>query len=216
MDWKMRTHTASERVAALLLGGLLVSCGVTRSLAPTSIEELSHLVLFIQGQPDGTVTHSWKRAEELDLGPYRGLASSPGTVRRIVPVMGWNRDCDEENRECVDKCLDRPLPPGFGHITSGNRKLGGKAAYCRDQCRQAYIDCGELEKLQPQEFVAIDTAIDWLKRNRKTILVGSVVIIAGVAFVVVSAGVGLVILAPALLLAAPGTAAQPVMARGSR
>jgi hypothetical protein len=69
MDWKMRTHTVSERVAALLLGSLLVSCGVTRGLAPTSTEELSHLVLFIQEQPDGTVTHSWKRVEELDLGP---------------------------------------------------------------------------------------------------------------------------------------------------
>jgi hypothetical protein len=98
---------------------------------------------------------------------------------------------------------------------TSNGTLGAKEAYCRDQCWQPYRDCVEVEKLRPQEFTAIDPAIEWLKRNRKTILVGSVVIIAGVAVVVVSAGVGLVILAPALLLAAPGTAAEPVMARGS-
>jgi hypothetical protein len=72
-----------------------------------------------------------------------------------------------------------------------------------------------LEKLQPQEFTAIDPAIEWLKRNRKGVLVGTVVVIAGVAFIVVSAGAGILILAPALLLAAPGTMAEPIMAQGS-
>jgi hypothetical protein len=42
---------------------------------------------------------------------------------------------------------------------------------------------------------------DWLKRHHQSILVGSVVVIAGVAFVAVSAGAGLVVLAPAVLLA---------------
>jgi hypothetical protein len=95
---------------------------------------------------------------------------------------------------------------------TSNGKRGGKAAYCRDQCWQSYRDCTELEKLQPQEFTAVDTAIDWLKRNRKAVLVGSVVVIAGVAFVVVSAGAGLVILAPAVLLAAPGAESEHIMA----
>ncbi len=52
----------------------------------------------------------------------------------------------------------------------------------------------------------------WLKRNHKAILLGSVVIIAGVAFVVVSAGAGLVILAPAVLLASPPAEVEPLMA----
>jgi hypothetical protein len=169
-------------------------------------------VLFIQELPNGTVIHSWRRAEELDLSQYRFLASTPRTARTIVPAAGWNRDCDEENRECVDKCMARPLAPGFGHITSGNRKRGAKEEYCRTQCWRAYADCLELEKLRPQEFTAIDTAIDWLKRHRKTILVGSVVVIAGVAFVVVSAGVGVIVLAPVVLLAAPVAGPEPVMA----
>jgi hypothetical protein len=200
----MRTHTISERVTASFLGILLVSCTATRQLAPTSPEELTHFVLFIREQPNGTVSHSWQRVEELDLSQYRALASVLGTSRAIVPVMGWNRDCDEENSECIAKCMRRPLPRGYGHMTS-NGTLGSKASYCRDQCWQPYRDCMELEKLRPQEFTAIDPAIDWLKRNRRAVLVGSVVVVAGVALVVLSAGAGVVILAPALLFAVPGS-----------
>jgi hypothetical protein len=211
----MENHTASVKVAACLLSVLLASCGTTRHLAPSSPEELTHLVLLIKELPDGTVTHSWQRAEEMDLSQYRSLASAHRPARAIITTVGWNRDCDEENRECVDKCMDRPLPPGFGHMTAGNRKRGAKGQYCREQCERAYRDCRELERLQPREFTAIDTAVDWLKRNHKAILVGSVVMIAGVAFVVVSAGAGAVILAPAVLLAAPGEGTEPVMAEVS-
>ncbi|RKH05649.1 hypothetical protein D7V97_23735 [Corallococcus sp. CA053C] len=41
---------------------------------------------------------------------------------------------------------------------------------------------------------------DWASRHRTSLLVGSVVVIAGVVFVVVSAGAGLVVLAPTLFL----------------
>ncbi|WP_375770269.1 hypothetical protein NR798_05065 [Archangium gephyra] len=47
----------------------------------------------------------------------------------------------------------------------------------------------------------MDEAVDWLKRHQQGLLVGSIVVIAGVAFVTVSAGAGLVVLAPAVLLA---------------
>lgn len=212
----MKYHKSSAgRIAALLLSVLSVSCGATRHLTPASPEELAHLVLFIQELPDATVTHSWRRAEELDLSQYRFLANAPRAPRTIITAAGWSRDCDEENRECIDKCMARPLAPGFGHITSGNRKRGAKEEYCRKECWRAYTDCLELEKLQPQEFTAIDTAIDWLKRHRRAILVGSVVVIAGVTFVVVSAGVGVIVLAPVVLLAAPEAGAEPVMAEMS-
>jgi len=48
---------------------------------------------------------------------------------------------------------------------------------------------------------AADDAIEWLKRNRKELLVGTIVIIAGVAFVTLSAGAGVVVLAPVVLVA---------------
>ncbi|RKG84773.1 hypothetical protein D7V88_21235 [Corallococcus terminator] len=47
---------------------------------------------------------------------------------------------------------------------------------------------------------SVEEVSDWVSRHRESLLVGSVVVIAGVVFVVVSAGAGLVVLAPALFL----------------
>jgi hypothetical protein len=74
----------------------------------------------------------------------------------------------------------------------------------------------ELERLRPQEFTAVDGAVDWLKRHRTGVLVGSVVVIAGVAFVVVSAGTGVVILAPVVLLASADAPLGTPVAEGRR
>jgi hypothetical protein len=51
-------------------------------------------------------------------------------------------------------------------------------------------------------FPAVDSAVDWLKQHRRELVVGTVVVVAGVAFVVVVAGSGgtALVLAPAVLL----------------
>jgi hypothetical protein len=209
----MKSPVSALHILIVLLEVALLSCSTTPNGSAEATEvDLAHSVLLIRELPDGRVVHTWQRAEEFDLSPYKHLSQAHGSSRRVVLAASWNRDCDEENNECIDKCRDRPLPPGFDHITS----KGAIAAYCRKQCQQAFDDCRELERLQPQKFTAIDNALDWLKQNRKAVLVGSVVIIAGVAFVVVSAGTGLVILVPAMLLTMP-TAEPPLhIAGGSR
>jgi hypothetical protein len=182
---------------------LLVSCSATRYGAAPTAEELTRYVLVIQESPGGQLTHDWRPAEEFDLSRYRDQSRAhTATYGRIVRVAKtYQRDCDAENDQCIKMCMSRPLPRGFGHIRSGGRKMGGKDQWCREQCQQAYDDCRELEGRQRQEFSAMDEAVDWLKRHHQGILVGSIVVIAGVAFVTVSAGAGLVVLAPAVLLA---------------
>ncbi|WP_224249549.1 hypothetical protein [Hyalangium gracile] len=206
----MRLHLSSEGLVASVLGVLLASCSPTRYIAPPDVAELSGFVLLIREMPDGRVDHTWQRAEDVELSqatPAMGcLSPSTGT---IVLAMSHQRDCDEELRECMRECMSRPLPRGFGHMTSGGRGKGGKEEYCNRRCMQPYLDCLELQELRPREFTAIDAAVDWLKRHRKSLLVGSVVVIAGVAFVVVSAGAGLVVLAPAVILASSGVALPP-------
>lgn len=197
----MKTVTIAERCAASIFVVLLLSCGTAQHAVPADSEDLTGVVLVLRELPDGQVTAAWQRAEEFDLSRYRREETTPGMNGRVVLTAGRQRDCAEENRACIRECMSRPLPRGFGHITWGGRGKGGKEAYCNRQCMQAYLDCEELQGLKPQEFTAWDGAVDWLKSNRKEILVGSVVTIAGVAFVVVSAGAGLVILAPAVLLA---------------
>lgn len=198
-----------------VLSALLVSCSTTRYAAPPDAEELPTLVLHIQEHPDGSVTHSWQRAEDVELPRSALLTRSSPSTSAIVLTVGSQRDCDEELRECMRECMSRPLPRGFGHITSGGRGKGGKEEYCSRRCMQPYLDCSKLQELKPQEFTAIDTAVDWLKRHRRSILVGSVVVIAGVAFVMVSAGAGLVVLAPAVILASSESPPELFTAGGS-
>lgn len=187
-----------RRVTTLILSALLFSCSATRHLAPSNTEELTRSVLFVRKLPDGTVTQSWKLVEEVDLSQYKLSSRAHGSARRIVPVAAVSRprDCDEENRQCIDDCMDRPLPRGYGHITSNGTK-GGKEAYCRNLCWQPYLDCVEIERLRPQKFTAVDDAMDWVSRNGDTILTGSAIVIAGVAFIVLVPEAGLLILVPA-------------------
>lgn len=194
----VKTHMAPARFLASTLCLLLASCSATRYSAAPDVEELTRYVLVIEASPGGQVTHDWRPAGDFDLWRYRYPSSARATPHgRIVLASGRQRDCHAEFYDCVDTCMARPLPPGFGHIRTG----GSKARWCRDQCWQPYRDCEELQGRRPQEFSAVDEAIDWLKHNHQALLVGSVVVIAGVAFVTVSAGTGLVVLAPAALLA---------------
>lgn len=192
-----------SRLIASTLCVLLASCGTTRSTVAPVAEELIRYVLVLEESPGGQVTEHWRHAGEFDLSWYRFPTSArESTYGRIVRVAKtYPRDCDAENDQCIKMCMSRPLPRGFGHTTSGGRGKGGKEKWCRGQCQQAYDDCRELERRQRQEFSAVDEAVDWLKRHHQGILVGSIVVIAGVAFVAVSAGAGLVVLAPAVLLA---------------
>jgi hypothetical protein len=157
-------------------------------------------VLLIRELPDGRVTHSWQPAESFDFLEYQNQSSGNGIAGRIVPVVARPRDCDQEFNDCYNTCMSRPLPRGYGHITTPDRKKGGKAEYCRKQCWQPYQDCLELQGRRPLEYADENQAVAWLKRNRREILVGTIIVIAGVVFVVVSAGAGAAVLAPLVLV----------------
>lgn len=207
----MTTRTTPRKLVAAVLSVLLVSCSTTRNTAPASTEELAQMVLILNELPDGQVTHSWQRAEDFDLSRYGLHLSANSPYGPILPVVARPRDCDQEMQVCYQNCMRRPLAPGYGHVKTP-RKGGGKSEYCRETCWQSYQDCVELQKLQPLEFTAVNGAVDWLKRNHKAILAGSVVMIAGVVFVVVSAGAGLVVLAPIALVASPAVPSEPYLA----
>lgn len=213
----MRLSTTHQKLMAAALSALLISCSPTRHAPPasTSAAGPSGLVLIIEESRDGQFTYSWQPVESIALSAYRLQPGSGGQAGRIDPAVARPRDCDEENRECYRKCMARPLPRGYGSFTSP-RKSGGKSAFCRGECQQAYDDCVELERLRPQEFTGMDGAIDWLRRHRTAVLIGSTVVIAGVAFVVVSAGAGVIVLAPVVLMASVEVPSEPTIAEGHR
>ncbi|ATB31760.1 hypothetical protein MEBOL_005229 [Melittangium boletus DSM 14713] len=213
----METGTASQKLMAAGLSALLVSCSAAHFAPPTAASAAIpfNSLLIIEESQDGQLTHSWQPADNFTLSSYRLQTGNGGEARRIVPAAARSRDCDEENRECYSECMARPLPRGYGSFTSP-RKSGGKSEFCRGECQRAYDDCVELERLRPREFTAVDGAIDWLKRHRTAVLIGSIIVIAGVAFVVVSVGVGVVILAPMVLTASTETPSGIPVAEGPR
>lgn len=205
----MKFSSPPTRLLAPLLIIQLISCRATRHVTPTSPKELLGLVLLIEETPDGQTIHSWHRVKDFNLSRSRHLSSGSRFSGNIAFASTRQRDCHAEFNDCQDDCLGRPLPPGYEHVQQGG---GAHRRICRDGCWQAYLDCEELQELrgrQTHEFTAIDSAIDWLKRNRKAVLVGSIVVIAGVVFVVASAGAGALVIAPAVLMASEGPPAAP-------
>ena len=193
----MRTRDAGwRRFTAAALCVVLAACGATRATVTPASEELPRRVLLLRASPDGSFTAEWRPAGELDLARYVRAEDGPRIVRTARSV----RDCDAEHLECMRECLSRPLPRDYKHYVSPRGK-GGREDYCNGRCLQPYLDCADLEKLRPQELSSWEEVSEWASRHRESLLVGSVIIIAGVAFVIVSAGAGLVVLAPALLLA---------------
>jgi hypothetical protein len=208
--FRMKSPSPVRWLAASSLSLLLVSCTATRysSMEPTGPGELSHFVLIIHEMPDGQATHSWQRTEEFDFSQYPPLSSAKISTGQVVPTA-WTRDCEQERDECEDDCMQSRLRPGFGHVTTPDRKRGAKYDLCRQKCMQPYLDCCRLRELEPVKFTALDGAIDWLKRHRREVLVGSVIVIAGVVFITVTAGAGVLVLVPAVLVTSSGLPAEP-------
>ncbi|WP_375761413.1 hypothetical protein [Corallococcus exercitus] len=111
------------------------------------------------------------------------------------------RDCDAEHVVCFDRCWNSAPP-----LTSIKRGSGKHHEYCTGECRERYMDCIEALERAPQKgdvaelrFSNIDGALDWLRAHRSELALGTVVVIAGVAFIVATGGSGALILAPLAL-----------------
>jgi hypothetical protein len=162
-----------------------------------SAQELSRSVLVIKETPDGLVTHSWEPLSGFDLLklPYR-----PDTSTVEVPFVraAWTRNCEDEFDACVEMCKKSLRGRNWSHA---NR--GAKAEICRGRCRPAYNDCCRLrDQAETLKFPTADNATHWLKAHHEEVLVGTLVVIAGVTFIVAVVGSGGIALAlvPAVLL----------------
>ncbi|OJT19104.1 hypothetical protein BO221_36985 [Archangium sp. Cb G35] len=195
---------------AASLGLLILSCSVARSPAipgPTGAKDLSRYVLVIEETTDGQVNHAWKPISDFDLSGYSPYRADNGLSGGHIVHAAWTRDCDEERDQCVKMCAGSLRGKNWTHATKDS-----KDEICRTRCYPAYRDCCDLRDRATGgavEFTALNSAVDWLKQNREKILVGAVVVIAGVAFVAVATGGGGLILAPALLFASHDAPSNP-------
>lgn len=200
----MNIRRVLQWVVASSLGLLLLSCVTTRHLAsgPTGSGELSRYVLVIEEKPVGQVSHRWQPLSDTDASRYL-LRANTGRFEGPVARVAFTRDCETERDECEAMCRASLKGRNWTHASKG-----AKNTICREKCMPAYQDCCELREAAEAgtrriSFPTVDGAVDWLKRHRREVLVGTVVVIAGVAFVAVVAGSGgaALVLAPAILLA---------------
>lgn len=68
------------------------------------------------------------------------------------------------------------------------------------------MDCIKEKELQAKrggsetlQFSNIDRALDWLREHKTEVAIGTVVVVAGVAFIVATGGAGALVLAPLAL-----------------
>lgn len=109
----------------------------------------------------------------------------------IVLAAGKSRNCDAEHNACFEDCWNSPPP--YGHIPPQKAQ---HYQHCTSLCLKKYMECCKQRRLSPQAFPEMKTALDWLKAHKTEVVVGSVVIVAGVAFIVATGGAGGLVLLP--------------------
>ncbi|HYO59778.1 hypothetical protein [Archangium sp.] len=215
----MRRASVTQRMLAVSLA-FLVSCSTTRysTAGPIGPEDLARYALIIRTQADGKVAHEWVPLEDFDMTKFQ-LAMSPIKTNRDIVCVSTSESeleeyCEGRRIQCEQDCLtsSRPFLVDWRKYTDTKAQPWRVARYwwCPRSCREGKEDCtkkrGKWYEEYSPSFHAIEPAIDWIKEHRTELLVGTVVVIAGVAFavVVVGSGGGALALAPLMVLAEAG------------
>lgn len=96
--------------------------------------------------------------------------------------------CNERLITCFRQCMNNPKPPWPA------QKKGDRShhEHCNKKCNGAYRACLQKAGLL-QTFAVMDAALAWIKSHGKEI-VGTMVIIGGVAYIVSTGGSGALVL----------------------
>jgi hypothetical protein len=167
--------------------------------------ELAHVVQQARGVQraalDGGLGDPLEREAEVHadaamsyVQPQQGAAEKAPSEESVdiaqepdVALAAGPRDCDKEHILCFRQCWRRKPP---WPIEKGK---SGHYAYCASKCLAEYMAC-EAERALERAFESMGEALDWLARHPE-VVVGTVVIVAGVAFVVATGGAGLILVA---------------------
>jgi hypothetical protein len=186
----------------MLLSLILLACSGPHTIPSDHFQTPQNRLLVIRGTSDEAQVVTWQTASGsdralLDQALVRARKSGP-----VVLTAHRARDCDQEQIECFRRCWKKKPPSPI------ERGSPSHYSHCQNTCREAYMDCLKLKELDALEFTAMDEAIDWMKRHRQELLVGTIITAAGVTFIVISAGTGALVLAPLVLIAQSGSALE--------
>jgi hypothetical protein len=195
----MKSTLAPRRLGAAVLCLLFAACTATRNPAPgpMSARELARSVLVIEESPDGRVHHFWKPREEFDLTNYPYHTRHGGLAGRLVRAATSSAHCDSKQDMCIALCTrsPRPIPlEGRKYPSYFGSWAKNRGRWCESTCTDFHQRClkgqGPWAEQEVQEFTNVEFAVDWLKNHRNEIVTGTLIVIAGVAFVAAVAGSG--------------------------
>lgn len=110
-------------------------------------------------------------------------------------------DCQKEHEQCVERCWNKKNWP-YPH---NKEQSGWYLERCEHDCSQEFKKCEEEQeeveraREKKMDFARMDTAIAWLRAHKTEVALGTIVVVAGVAFVLTTGGSGALILAPLTL-----------------
>jgi hypothetical protein len=207
----MKTPSVFQQSMATCLALLLVSCSATRpaTVEPDNPKALGRYALIIEESLEGEVTHQWKPLEHVALTDSQQRMRAQSSPQGIVHVSTDRREyCAGRYDQCMADCLASSKPISVGHLIYPTYRGPWnihKGRWCQESCLELKIMCekgrGEWAVDYVTEFDTSNSAVDWLKRHRTEVPVGTVIIIAGVAFVAVAAAGAVLLLLPLLALA---------------
>jgi hypothetical protein len=218
----MSIGTIPRKVMAVSICLLLASCSATQHVSPGPVgpHDVSRYILIVHDAPGGKALHEWKPLRDVDRARFQYPARDTSARRGFVHVSSTGRDqyCEGRRTQCEADCLRSRRPFPVGHLLYPEYEgpwSKGKQWWCPRACRMLADMCrrgmGEWAEDHSEEFGDVDSAVDWVKSHREEILVGTVIVIAGVAFIAVGmvAGVGALVFVPLVTMTEAPLSASP-------
>ncbi|MFE8604927.1 hypothetical protein [Archangium violaceum] len=143
-----------------------------------------------------------RSAQDLSTRTYVIDEDASG-VGSALGTGGSGYSCDDELNQCFTRCWETTKQP-YPHVEHNEWYY----EHCTRECRKQYTQCVEgLEKEEaerakkrpPLEFSSFDKARDWIRTHKAEVALGTVVVVAGAAFIIATGGSGALILAPLAL-----------------
>lgn len=127
--------------------------------------------------------------------------NAEGVGTALATGGAGGHDCQKEHEECVKRCWNKKNWP-YPH---NKKQSGWYLERCEHDCMVQFNKCEEeqeeaaRERGNKLEFSRMNDAIDWLRTHKTEVALGTIIIVAGVAFVLTTGGSGALILAPLAL-----------------